>query len=262
MFISRWDTNTYTHARLLPIWVLVVDVEPLGRAQQLWKKTDKDKMTRGSKTGNCRHIWFFLFVFIQNALPIPQTCVCLQNVSLSPALLSVVTPFIKQPDIPDRMESFPRLPLPHPSPSLSESDTLTAAKWFINKWFNLAEMYDLPSFTSPSYHSSLKLRVTAKKTQACTDKRYTWCKYTSSVFLTDYRLLLFCSPLSLEETVLLIPCLTHSFSTPRQTTLQWSVVLQPSWLTTTELNYSLCFRDVIRLKLKSSSQQTGLAVMK
>lgn len=81
-----------------------------------------------------------------------------------------------------------------------------------------------------------KIESDSLKTRACTDKRYTWCKYTSSVFLTDYRLLLFCSPLSSEETVLLIPCLTHSFSTPRQTTLQWSFVLQSSWLTTTEVN--------------------------
>lgn len=61
--LAETHINTYTTARLLPIWVLVVDVEPLGRAQQLWKKTDMDKMTRGSKTGHCRHIWFYLFLF-------------------------------------------------------------------------------------------------------------------------------------------------------------------------------------------------------
>lgn len=47
--------------------------------------------------------------------------------------------------------------------SLSESDTLMATKWFINKWFCLAEMYHSTSFTLLSYHSSLELRVTTLK---------------------------------------------------------------------------------------------------
>lgn len=57
--LAETHINTYTHARLLPIWVLVVDVEPLGRAQQLWKKTDMDKMTRGSKTDIFDSICFY-----------------------------------------------------------------------------------------------------------------------------------------------------------------------------------------------------------
>ena len=48
-------------------------------------------------------------------------------------------------------------------PSLSMADTLMAAKWFINKWFCLAEMCNSTSFTLLSYHSSLGLWVTVIK---------------------------------------------------------------------------------------------------
>lgn len=42
--ISQADapTSTYTHTLHLPVQVLVVDVESLGGAQQLWKKIEKE----------------------------------------------------------------------------------------------------------------------------------------------------------------------------------------------------------------------------
>lgn len=46
--ISPADTHTHklVHTLLLPVRVLVVDVESLGGAQQLWRKTEKEGQER------------------------------------------------------------------------------------------------------------------------------------------------------------------------------------------------------------------------
>lgn len=115
------------------------------------KITQRERGVRGDIV-----VFSDIFVFssgLFRSLYVPAgPCVCLNSGGFFHALLPVKTASFKQPDSPDRIESFPRLPAASPFPP-SACDTLMAAKWF-----SFAEMHHSTSFTL-SYQRSLELRV-------------------------------------------------------------------------------------------------------
>lgn len=166
-YLTGWHTHKHVHTLLLPVWVLVVDVESLGGAQQLWKRTEREGGGgNGKKTISIGwHIVLFISVLCRN----PSMPVCVFTAFLSPLHFS-----------PSSLLPSNNLTTPTgwgafltscclTLPSLGASDTLMPTKWFINKRFCLRNVL-FHLIYAAILSQLLGIESDNHKIQACQDK--------------------------------------------------------------------------------------------
>lgn len=180
-YLTGWHTHTSmcTHTRLtrlgLGSWCWA----------SWWSPATLEEMERTGENGKRPLLFGCIFLCSPEIPPSPQDPVCVFTVFFFSSPSSHHRSFLQTTWHPRQDGELSSPPAASPFPLWVR--LTPPAKWFINKWFCLAEMYHSTSFTLPSYHSSLELKVTTIKHKYARIKQTytsffhgsTWCKSVS-----------------------------------------------------------------------------------